>query len=82
MNDLLYEYCFILNRPEEEFLNSTLGKVVFMIEKARETKIDDNNFKIYLVKSLGARIPFIKTKNHKEKDVMVDSFDDILYERR
>lgn len=74
---MFYEYCIKCNRQEQEFWNSSLSKVLYVIEKNIEDELEYKNFKIALFRSLGSNIPFIHTKE-KEKDVYADSFDDLL----
>lgn len=76
----MFEYCITLNRSEEEFLSSSIGKVMFFINEYRKENIRKMNFSISLVRSLGSRIPFIKVSNPNKKDVCVKlkSLDEIL----
>ena len=67
--------------PEEDFWQSSLSKVLYVIKKSTEEEIENKNFEIGLFKSIGARgLNFIKLNNkeNKSKDVYVDSFDDML----
>lgn len=70
-----------MGRSEEEFLSSTLGKVVWAINKHRSSDIGEKNILVDLFRSIGSKYPYFKDtiqNQKKEKDVYVDSFNDML----
>ena len=51
------------NRTDEEFWQSSLTKVLYVINKRVDKEVEDKNFHIGLFKSIGSSMPFINISN-------------------